>query len=312
MSAASILIVNWNDRDRLARCLAALSNLDAEILVVDNASSDGSAEMVSSRYPRVHLLASASNLGFGAGVNAAARVATSAYLLMLNPDVTAEAESVAALAGFLDEHPRIAAVAGVLVGPDGRPQHGWNVRRLPTPLAIVSELLLVDRVWPRNPVTVRHHALDLDPRCAAEVEQPAGACLMIRRSSFEAVGGFDERFHPAWFEDVDLCARLRDAGARLFYLPTARFRHDGGSSVEKLSRREAAWFYYRNLLRYADKHWGGLRLVAIRVALAFGMALRAAVSLATADREGASAYGGVMVKGGFPCSPRKPWRSSAS
>ena len=132
---------------------------------------------------------------------------------------------------------------------------------------------------PRNPVNRRYRCLDLDPNKPAAVEQPAGACLLVRRSSFEDCGGFDEGFYPLWFEDVDLCRRLRQQGGTILYWPQVRVRHQGGHSQENLSFSEKQIYWYRNMLYYVRKHcsWGtGL---GIRAALVCGVGLRMVAEL---------------------------------
>jgi GT2 family glycosyltransferase len=147
-------------------------------------------------------------------------------------------------------------VAGRLVDADGAPQHGFNVRRLPSMTALVADLLFIRHLWPRNPASARYYARDLDPDASADVEQPAAACLMVRAEVFDRLGGFDEAFWPAWWEDVDFCRRLRDAGYRIRYLPDATFRHAGGSSVGSLGSAAFHRLFDRNRRRYVRKHHG--------------------------------------------------------
>jgi GT2 family glycosyltransferase len=295
----SVLIVNWNDRLHLEECLAALTGQDVETVVVDNASDDGSADMVATEHPWVRLERAEQNLGFAGGINRAAAAAGGRYLLLLNPDARPEAGAVECLRDYLEEHANAAGAAGLLLGPGGVPQRGWNVRRLPTPVSLASELLLFDRLWPGNPIARRHNALDLDYSRPTIVEQPAAACLMLRRDVFDGVGGLDERFHPAWFEDVDLCRRLKDRGAQLHFVPAARFAHAGGASRARLSRAAYTRIYYTNLLRFVRKHWGVGWSAVFRALVGVGMLSRAAASLAGGNRQAATAYASVV----FPREP---------
>ena len=131
--------------------------------------------------------------------------------------------------------------------------------------SLATELLLIDRLWPGNPWRRHRLALDLDEGAPTEVEQPAAACLMVRRSAFDRVGGFDERFFPAWFEDVDFCRRFRAAGAAHLVPPRRRFRHRGGVARDRLGRAAFAVAWHRNLARYVDRTTGrslGSRSVA--------------------------------------------------
>jgi GT2 family glycosyltransferase len=259
-----------------------------------NGSDAGSPELVARQFPECRLVRETTNLGFAGGVNAAARRATGDFLLLLNSDVEATLGSVDQLAAFLDARPDCAAAAGLLVDDSGRAQHGWNVRRLPTPVSLATNLLLVDRVWPGNPVRRRALALDIDTSAPLRIEQPAAACLMLRRSVFERVGGMDEAFYPAWFEDVDLCRRLYEEGAQVWLVPAAVFRHRGGVARERLGKRGFAAAWYRNLERYVAKHHGFTALAVVKVLVVVGMILRRGVGLLTGQREAVRAHAGVL------------------
>lgn len=294
MAKVSLIIVSWNAAEWLSRCLTSLRGLPHEVIVLDNASTDGSADLVAGQFPECHLIREAINLGFAGGVNAAARRASGDFLLLLNSDVEATAGAVDGLTGFLETHPECAAVAGLLVDASGRPQHGWNVRRLPTLLSLAMNLLLVDNLWPGNPIRRQALALDVGTAGPVQVEQPAAACLMLRRSVFEQVGRMDEAFYPAWFDDVDLCRRLRDAGAQVWFFPGAVFRHRGGVARERLGASEFAAAWYRNMERYVRKHHGGGAAELIKALVVIGMVLRIAIDLLTGDREAFRAHAGVL------------------
>jgi len=278
----------------LARCLASLFPSPHEVLVVENASSDGSADMVARMFPRATLLRRQQNLGFAGAINVAARRASGRYLLLLNSDAEAGQGSIEALANFLDSYQDCGAVAGELQDAAGRPQRGWNVRRFPTLSTFAVDLLLVGQMWPGNPVSRRYRADDLDYSRPIEVDQPAAACLMVRRAAFDQIGGMDDRFYPAWFEDVDFCRRLRDAGWRIYFLPEAAFLHHGGVAMRHLGLREFSLAWYRNLERYVRKHHGPAALLLIKALVTIGMLERMAVSLATRNRPALGAYAAVF------------------
>jgi GT2 family glycosyltransferase len=270
----SVLIVSWQSGPLLLRCLRSLTDEGLDIVVCDNASTDGSPDLVAREHPHVRLLRQPRNLGFAGGVNAARAAAAAPRLLLLNPDTVAAPGAIARLAAVLDAHPAVAAVAGRLVGEDGRPQRDFNLRRLPTLASLAVDLLLLDHLWPGNPVSNRYYARDLDPDAPAEVEQPAAACLMVRAEVFDRLGGLDESFVPAWWEDVDFCRRLRDAGHRIRYEPSARFAHTGGASLAHLGRPAFTRAYERNLCRYVDKHHGRAAAVAVRTLVSARRLLR--------------------------------------
>jgi N-acetylglucosaminyl-diphospho-decaprenol L-rhamnosyltransferase len=335
----SILIVNWNARDPLGRCLRALvprltrsettaaaseTPFQIEAIVLDNASGDGSADMVAREFPQVRLLREPENHGFAGGVNRARRVATGDLLLLLNPDIelpqqsetpfqtsfqtplqnggtsaaSAAGEAIETLARVFetDSEGRIGAVGGRLINPDGTPQHGFNVRRFPTIGSIAADLLLVDHLWPENPATRRYLARDVSDSQAADVDQPAAACLMVRASVFDALGGLDEQFYPAWFEDVDFCRRIRAAGFRIRYEPHATFVHHGGVAMRTLGVGAFSRIWYRNLERYVAKHHGAAARWLVKVLIAAGMLLRIAAALLRGDREAARGYWSVLAR----------------
>ena len=154
---------------------------------------------------------------------------------------------------------------------------------------MLAEVLLINRIWPTNPWNRRYRCLDLDYTKVQEVEQPAGACLAIKRRAWEDAGGFDESFFPVWFEDVDFCSRLRDKGWKIVYSPGAVFTHVGGHSVKKLPFRDRQVFWYKNLLRYFRKHHRHWEVSVLRAGIAIGLLLRVLLALgrrATGDGVG--------------------------
>jgi N-acetylglucosaminyl-diphospho-decaprenol L-rhamnosyltransferase len=292
----AILVVNWHARDPLARCLHSLAGTPFQIIVVDNASGDGSAEMVARDFPRVRLLRQDENRGFAGGVNLARRAATADRLLLLNPDIEATADAIDTLAATLDSDPRIGAVGGRLVNPDGTPQDGFNIRRFPTIASLAADLLLLDHIWPENPASRRYLARDVSLAAPADVDQPAAACLMVRASLFDALGGLDERFYPAWFEDVDLCRRIHAAGFRIRYEPRAAFIHHGGIAMRTLGLGPFSRIWYRNLERYVRKHHGIAAWLLIKCLIVAGMLPRIAIATIRRDGTAARAYWSVLTQ----------------
>jgi GT2 family glycosyltransferase len=167
------------------------------------------------------------------------------------------------------------------------------VRGLPTPAALALEALLLNRLWPRNPVNRRYRCLDLDGGQRAPVEQPAGAFLMIRRAVWEELGGFDEGFFPLWFEDVDFCRRVADRGYRIYYEPAAVAIHTGGHSIGSLSREQKRLYWYGSLLRYAAKHFRPVALRAVCAAVVTGSLLRGIGGFALGSVQSLAVYGKV-------------------
>ena len=273
----SAIVVTYNSGASIAACLTALAEEDCEILVVDNASADDTVHCVR-QFASVHLIANAENAGFATAVNQGAREANGDVLLVLNPDAIAEPGAVGALLRCV-ETTGAAAVGGALLDEEGQPARGFAFRRIPTLAPLAYEALLVNQLWPGNPVNRRYRYLDADYSQQQEVEQPAGACLAVRRAAWELIDGFDEQFFPIWFEDVDFCKRLRDRGQHIFYCPEARFRHSGAHSVGQLSFRARQIFWYGNMLLYARKHFSRAQVVVLRLAIAGGMALRSLAAI---------------------------------
>ena len=292
-STVSTLVVCWNNREFLGRCLESVP-AGSDVVVVDNASTDGCADFVAEKFPAVRLVRNAVNAGFAAAVNQAAKLATGQYLLLLNPDAEATPRSIERLAATLDERVTCGAAAGRLLSMTEETQTDFHARRLPTLSSVAADLLLVSRVWPTNPVTRYAEGADIGLSSASPVEQMAASCLLVRRAAFEAVGGFDEQFSPVWFEDVDFCKRLRDRGWDVYFVPAAGFRHLGGVSMRGLGRAGQKRVFYRNLERYVRKHHGRAAAATVKAMLVAGMSMRMAGSALKADRDGVQAFAGVL------------------
>ncbi len=270
-----VAIVSWNSATHLPAAVKAVPP-GVPVVVVDNASTDGSPSAARAAGARV--IEAGRNLGFGPACNLAAKEgAPSETILFLNPDAALAdgAASLAALLAALDADPAVAAAAPRLTG-DG--QEAFQLRRLPRLGAILREALLLDRLFPSNPGLRRDRYLDRPRDEAFDVEQPAAAALLVRRSAFEAVGGFDSAFFPAWFEDVDLCARLLARGGRIRYVPSARATHVGGVAMNALPWRDFRPLYVRNQFRYLARHAALPIRAAAWAATLLGAALRLALS----------------------------------
>ena len=272
------------------QCLRALANQGCEIIVVDNASQDDTVKQVESLRNEIpiEILRISRNLGFAAGVNHGVRAATGDVFLILNPDTVAEPKAVDALLQCMGAQSASAA-GGALLNSSGEPDRGFAFRRLPTLGSLLCEAMLVNQLWPSNPINRRYRCLDADYSSVQEVEQPAGACLAVTRAAWEAVGGMDAQFTPVWFEDVDLCKRLLAAGRKLVYCPAARFRHAGADSVGRLTFRDKQVFWYSNMLRYAQKHFSPGKVLLLRAGIVKGMMLRSLAALLGAGPESVAA-----------------------
>jgi N-acetylglucosaminyl-diphospho-decaprenol L-rhamnosyltransferase len=271
MNRIGVVIVTYNSEAHIGRCLDSLPP-GLPLVVVDNASSDRTRAQVLRR-PRAQLLANEWNRGFAAAANQGFDTLDCGCVLLMNPDV----EVIGDIDLLADECEKegIAAVTGKLLGRDGRPQLGFMVRRFPTPAALAFEILGINRLLPGNPANRSYRCSDLDIDIASDVEQPAGAFLLVRRGVWRKLGGFDESFHPVWFEDVDFLKRAAMAGCVSRYLPVAMARHEGGHSVGRVPAAAAAMYWYGNLLAYAARHFPRTGVLAVCVALMLGSVLRA-------------------------------------
>ena len=272
MNDTAIVIVTFNSGREIGDCLDAALSTGADIVVVDNASEDGTLHEVRKR--PVRLIANAENSGFAAAVNRGFRASNAKFVLLLNPDAVLQTPLDALRAQCLRS--KTGAAGGRLLGPDGLAQAGFMVRRLPSAAALVLECLGINRLWPRNPVNWRFRCYDLDPvgTQPVPVEQPAGAFLMVRRDAWEELGGFDEQFYPLWFEDVDFCFRLKAAGWQVFYVPAAIAKHEGAHSLRSIQLGKRQLYWYGSLLRYAAKHYPPFKRRLVCCSVMVGSAVR--------------------------------------
>jgi N-acetylglucosaminyl-diphospho-decaprenol L-rhamnosyltransferase len=307
MPRCSAIVVTYNSAAAIGPCLEALTREDCDIIVIDNASQDDTLRRIEEfvAWHPVRLIANEENRGFGAAVNQGAREAEGEVFLILNPDAIAEPGAIAALLQCIDVT-RAGAAGGALLETDTQPARGFAFRRIPTLAPLVCEVLLINQLWPGNPVNQRYRCLDADYKQQQQIEQPAGACLAVTREAWSSVGGFDEQFFPVWFEDVDLCKRLLDGGAKIFFCPAAGFHHSGAHSVGQLSLRDKQIFWYTNMLRYARKHFSNTQVLILRLAVMTGMLMRSLAALFGAREaplgETLSAYWAVIRSAGMASS----------
>lgn len=255
MPDLSILIVNWNVRDLLRRCLySILANLPScqlEIIVVDNGSTDGSVEMVRMEFPQVCLIANPDNRGFPAANNQGLGIAQGRYVLLLNPDTEVVGNALETMVAFADAHPDVGVVGPQLLNPDGTVQS--SRRRFPTLATAVFESTWLQPYAPRR-LLERYYVLDRPDDAIQDVDWVTGAALMARREAIEQVGPLDEGFFM-YSEELDWCRRFRDAGWRVVYLPTAQVIHYGGKSSEQVLPARHIHFQ-ASKIRYFQKYHG--------------------------------------------------------
>ena len=242
-SSVAAVVVSYNVRELLLECVASLdkarsAGVLSEIVVVDNASSDGSAEAVRASFPDVCII-DAPNRGYGAGANRGIDATASDYVLILNPDTVVPVETVRRLAAELDAQPHVATTAPRMRYPDGSLQP--SRRRFPGHFTPIFESTIFERWWPSNPWALSYHMRDSDEARVQEVDWVVGACLMVRRSAIERAGAFDETFWM-YCEETELCWRLRKHGWGVLYVPDVEIvHHEGASSSQDIPRRQLAF-----------------------------------------------------------------------
>lgn len=279
----SFIVVNWNTGDLLRACLGSLrsalaaSALEAEVIVVDNASTDGSAAMVAEAFPEVTLIANRENRNYAAGNNQGIEVARGEFVLLLNPDTEVPAGAPDALVQVLRETPRAGAVSPALVYPDGRVQR--SVRGFPTPAALTGELTGLAALFPHSG-WAGYRVGRLPEDRITSVDQPMASAFLVRREVLEQVGPFDEQF-PLFFNDVDLCYRIKQAGWEILYDPRVRVVHVGGASTRQV-RAQAILASHEGLRRFYAKHYRGRifwpAYAAIVISILLAGRLRAALA----------------------------------
>lgn len=268
----SVIVVSYNTRQMTLECLqsvrAAVHGIPTEVFVVDNASADGSAQAVQEVFAEVTCIANHRNVGFGAANNQAMHLARGEYLLLLNSDAFPEPDAIRTLVQYLQDRPHVAAVGPRLLNADGSLQ--VSCFPFPTPARAWLENLWIARAMPHTSRLGDYRQWAHDSERL--VDWVIGACLLVRRSVYEQIGGFDERFFM-YAEESDWQRRMRDAGWEIAFTPAARVTHLAGASgatqKPKINR-----IFFESLDYYGLKHHGIGGLFAFRIAMVLGAALR--------------------------------------
>lgn len=226
----TIVVVSYNVRELLARCLASVTGKGHEVIVVDNASVDGSAGMVRERFPEMCLLENAENRGFAAANNQAFAQAHGRYVLMLNPDAEAKPGAVETLLAFMDEHPRVGACGGKLLYGDGSLQH--SAFYFPTLAQVFLDFFPLNRRLTDSRLNGRYPREWYARGEPFQVDHPLGADLMVRRETAEQVGWLDDQFF-IYCEEIDWCVRIRRAGWEIWCVPQAEIVHHEAQSTRQ-------------------------------------------------------------------------------
>ena len=289
----SIVIVNWNVRELLRRCLASIAGSDAlfvegaqppaqnaggvkhhwlaEVIVVDNASSDDSVSMLAEAFPWLQVIANRQNLGFTKANNQGLAASRGRYVLFLNPDTEATPQAIDQMLAYAESHPKVGVLGPQLRYGDGSLQS--SRRRFPTLATFFLESTVLQqrllraprKGWPRNRVLDRYFVLDKPDDAISPVDWVVGACMLVRRAVLNAIGGFDEGFFM-YSEELDLCHRVVDAGWQVVYYPPAVVTHYEGKSSEQVVAARHIRFH-TSRVRYARKYHGAAAAAAVRAFL---------------------------------------------
>ena len=274
----SILVVNWRTRDYLRNCLQAIRDtvkeISHEVIVVDNDSRDGSAEMVREEFPEVVLIASEVNLGFAVGNNLALERSSGRHVLLVNPDIVLREDTARALVAFADSRPDAGLVSPMLLNPEGSVQNFYG--RIPTLSTVffvytvlgtkIDERLLGRRMWNRE----RYVNCDFQEPVSFTDGGPGFACVLIPRRVIEEIGFMDERF-PVFFNDGDFGQRLFRAGYKAYICPHVQAYHHHGGSIRQLSRLNFNQEWTYGLRTYASTHRGFFYSLGIDLVLSLNL-----------------------------------------
>ena len=274
-----MVVVSFNGRDYLRRCLASLlghaKGVSCEVIVVDNASWDGSAQMVEAEFPQAGLIPLSANVGFAAGCNRGIERAAGEFVLLLNPDTELAEDAFSPMVDHCRQNRSVGLLGPKLLNSDGSLQ--LSCRRFPGHLtSLFNRQSILTRLFPGNPFSRRYLMTDWAHDRIEPVDWLSGACLMLRREMVERIGGMDEGYFM-YIEDVDLCYRAHQAGYEVVYFPQVAVTHHIGRSTETMPNRSIVQ-WHRSMWRYYRKHMRGNPLLDV---LTFaGIAARCAYQLA--------------------------------
>jgi N-acetylglucosaminyl-diphospho-decaprenol L-rhamnosyltransferase len=260
----SIIVVSWNVRDLLRACLKSVTEclssgrgraLSSEVIVVDNASSDGSVEMLKDAFPEIHVIANDRNLGFTRGNNQGMALSDGRHVLLLNPDTEVLGDALGEMVAYMDDHPKAGALGPQLLYPDMQIQS--SRRRFPDLRTAYVESTFLQSWFAQSGMLERYYVLDQSDEETQAVDWLVGACLLIRRETLEEVGLLDESYFM-YSEELDWCYRAKKRGWEVVYLPTAQAIHHVGKSSEQVLPVRHIQFQ-RSKVLFFKKHHGRLR-----------------------------------------------------
>ncbi len=269
MAEVSAIVVTYNAAPWIERPLESLRGTGAEVIVVDNGSTDGTLELVRERFPEARIVEQ-ENRGFGAGNNTGMRAASGRYFLLLNPDAWLTEGALEDLVAFIDEHPEAAVVGPRLLNPDGSLQR--SVRGYPTPWRLATEYFFLRKLAPHTEALNALFGAGFDHKSVREADYLFGACLLVRREAVDSIGGFDEDFF-LMSEEVDWLYRFRQAGWKVLFYPGAEAYHVVGASLNPARFKHVV----RGHLQFLRKHRGIRVAEQARRVMLWGLRIRGLV-----------------------------------
>lgn len=274
----SVIVVNYNVRDFLHHALVslqkAMKGLRGEIIVVDNASDDGSVEMVRRRFPSVALIANKTNFGFAKANNIALDRARGKYLLLINPDTLVQEDTLRVMVEFFDENPDVGLAGCKILNPDGTFQLACR-RSFPTPWVAFTKMSGLSSLFPNTRLFGRYNLTYLSPDETYEIDAVSGSFMMVRREVYKQVGGLDEAFFM-YGEDLDWCYRIQQAGWKNYYVHSTKLIHYKGESTKRSNLDEIRTFYEAMHL-FVRKHLSRSHFFALFLRLAISVSSRLAM-----------------------------------
>jgi len=289
----TVAVVNYNAGEYLEKCLRSIlaegRSVSTEIIVVDNASTDGSSNRIRSGFPDVTLIALEKNLGYGGGANEAFAVASGEVFLLLNADIELEEGCLSSLLRFMEEHPQSGIVGCRLLESDRSPQR--SCRSFPSLSGYLFETTGLYRLFPKSAIFGAYHMSTMDYDMPARIDVPLGALLAVRREVWRELGGMDRRFFM-YSEETDLCYRAHKRGWEIWYSPDSVAIHHGGKSTDSMPVRMFVE-NHRSRVLFMRIHRGRLRSYATGLILALGSLARATY------------WSGLLVLGGFLVKGRR-------
>lgn len=271
----SIIIVNYNSGEYLAKCVASIKNTieakDHEIIIIDNKSTDQSLDLAEKNNPNISILINKKNVGFSKANNAGIKKSRGDYLLFLNPDTELKDGAIYALLKFMQENSDAGACGPKVLNSDGTVQNQCK-RGFPDPLSSFYYFSGISRVFPKSRVFGHYLMTCLDDNAVNEVDALSGACMLVKADFIKSIGGFDEAYF-LYGEDLDLCYRIKEQGRRICYIPKAEIVHYGGVGSRTMSTQSIKQFYHSMFLFY-DKHYKNKYPAFVRWLVYFGIQIK--------------------------------------